>query len=110
MYAPLELKAGLMEVEFRTGFNQLVRFIAQSVGYSDNFTITQTWTRNAIKNDLETCQIAQRSVGIISQKTILKNHPWVEDVEQELKDLEEENKLEEDLQPIKTKVGGEDEE
>ena len=108
MYAPLELKAGLMEIEFRTGFNQLIRFIAQSVGYSDNFTITQTWTRNAIKNDLETCQIAQRSVGIISQKTILKNHPWVEDVEQELKDIEEENKLEEDLQPIKTKVGEDD--
>ena len=110
MYAPLELKAGLMEIEFRTGFNHLIRFIAQTLGYGDNFTITQTWTRNAIKNDLETCQIAQQSVGVISQKTILKNHPWVEDVEQELKDLEEENKLEEELQPIKTKVGGDNEE
>lgn len=110
MYSPLELKAGLMEIEFRSGFNQLIRFIAQSVGYSDNFTITQTWTRNAIKNDLEMCQIAKESYGIISQKTILKNHPWVEDVEQELKDIEEENKLEEDLQPIKTKVGEDDEE
>lgn len=109
MYSPLELKAGLMEIEFREGFNRLIRFIASTLGYGDNFVITQTWTRNAIKNDLELVQICQQSVGIVSLKTILKAHPLCEDVEQELKQLEEENKEDELLQPIK-KVGGEDEE
>ena len=35
--------------------------------------------------------ICKDSVGIISQKTILKNHPFVEDVEEELKQLQKEN-------------------
>ena len=87
MYAPLELKAGLMEVEFRPGFNKLIRLMAKSMGYNEYFPIIQTWTRNAIKNDKETAEIAQASLGIISNKTILKNHPWVEDVEEELKQI-----------------------
>ena len=112
MYSPLELKAGLMEIEFRSGFNKLIRLMAKSLGHNEYFPITQTWTRNAIKNDLETAQIAQSSLGIISNKTILKNHPWVEDVEEELKQLKlEEDAEEENLKPITTKkVGGEDEE
>ena len=112
MYSPLELKAGLMEIEFRPGFNKLIRFIAKSLGYHEYFPIIQTWTRNAIKNDLETAQIAQSSLGIISNRTILKNHPWVEDVEEELRHLKlEEDAEEENLKPITTqKVGGVDEE
>lgn len=96
MYSPLELKAGLMEIEFKPGFNKLIRFMAQSIGHTEYFPITQTWTRNAIKNDLETAQIAQASLGVISNKTILKNHPWVEDVEEELKQLKQEEQEEEE--------------
>lgn len=87
MYAPLELKAGLMEIEFRPGFNKLIRLMAKSSGHREYFSIIQTWTRNAIKNDKETAEIAQSSLGVISNKTILKNHPWVEDVEEELKQI-----------------------
>lgn len=108
MYSPLELKAGLMEIEFKPGFNKLIRLMAKSLGHNEHFPIIQTWTRNAIKNDLETCQIAQQSSGVISQKTILKNHPWVEDAEEEIRQLKEEQE-EEDFTPIK-KVGEEDEE
>ena len=96
MYAPLELKAGLMEIEFRPGFNKLIRLMANTVGHREYFSIIQTWTRNAIKNDKETAEIAQSSLGVISNKTILKNHPWVEDVEEELKQLKlEEQELSE---------------
>lgn len=84
MYAPLEQKASLMEIEFRPGFNKLIRLMAKSLGKIEYFSINQTWTRNAIKNELEASQIAQNSFGVISRRTILKNHPWVEDVEQEL--------------------------
>lgn len=102
MYAPLELKAGLMEVEFKSAFNKLIRIIASYLGHKDYFPITQTWTRNMIKNDLELSQIAQASINIISRKTIYKNHPWVEDADQEEKQVEEENNLE-------TRYNGDDE-
>ena len=54
----------------------------------------QTWTRTSIKNDAELAQICRDSVGIVSQKTILKNHPLVEDADAELKQLEKEQAAE----------------
>lgn len=94
MYAPLELKAGLMEIEFKPSFNKLIRLIAKSLGHSEYFPIIQTWTRNAIKNDNETAEICKNSVGVISTRSILKNHPYVEDVEEEMKQIEKENSQE----------------
>lgn len=90
LYSLLELKAGMMETQFRPGFAELVRAICRVEGLAEPKTILQTWTRNMIRNDLETTQIATQSVGVISDQTILKNHPWVEDVEAELKQLQKE--------------------
>lgn len=87
LYSLLELKAGMMETQFRSGFAALVRAICRFYGMAAPDKIIQTWTRNAVQNDLETAQIAQQSVGVISSKTILKNHPWVEDAEAEEKQL-----------------------
>lgn len=89
LYALLELKAGLMETEFRHGFNELVRAILHSQGQQTD-TIIQTWTRTAIRNDAELVDMCSKSEGIISRKTILKNHPFVESVEDEEKQLEKE--------------------
>ena len=52
--------------------------------------IIQTWTRNMVQNDLETAQIAAQSVGVISDQTIVKNHPLVDDAEAELKQMKKE--------------------
>lgn len=89
LYALLELKAGLMETEFRIGFGELVRAIAKAKGAQVK-SIVQTWTRTSIRNDSELAEICSKSVGIISNKTILKNHPFVEDVEAEEKQLDQE--------------------
>ena len=89
LYSLLELKASMLETEFRIGFNALVRLIAAFKGWQIG-AIQQTWTRNATQNDAETAQIARDSAGTISEKTIVKNHPWVDDPEQELADLEQE--------------------
>lgn len=91
MYSLLEMKTGLMETEFKLGFSVLVRAICRHLGITCG-TIIQTWTRTSIKNDLELAQICRDSVGIISRKTILKNHPFVQDAETELKQLEKEEK------------------
>lgn len=95
MYSLLEMKTGLMETEFRLGFSRLVRAICKSKGIQCG-TIIQTWTRTCIKNDTEQAQICKDSVGIVSKKTILKNHPFVEYADTELKQLEKEEKEEQD--------------
>lgn len=95
MYSLLEMKTGLMETEFRLGFSKLIRAICQYYGIKCE-SIVQTWTRTRIKNDKELAEICKSSVGIVSMQTILKNHPFVENAEAELKQLakeEEENNI-----------------
>ena len=89
VYSVLELKAGITETEFRLGFGRLVRMIAKHLGKPVK-KLTQTWTRNMITNDEETANIAKNSVGIVSRKTIIKNHPWVEDIEAEERSIKKE--------------------
>lgn len=74
-------------------------------------TIIQTWTRNMISNDLENAQIAAESKDVISDETILKNHPWVENSEDELKKLKaQKEEAQRRQQEIFAKAGGFDDE
>ena len=97
MYALLEMKVGLMQIEFQLGFSELVRAICNYYGYSCS-SIIQTWTRTSIKNDTEQAQICKDSVGIVSRRTILKNHPLVEDADRELEYLRQEEEEEQKKQ------------
>lgn len=92
LYALLEQKAGLMETQFRSTFSKFVRCICACSGIPVDTKIIQTWRRTSVTNDTETAQIAQQSNGIISRRTILANHPWVEDVDTELEQLEEDRR------------------
>lgn len=91
LYSLLELKAGLQETEFKLGFGRFIRCVCRllNVTIKDD-TIVQTWTRTSVKNDLELSQIAAQSKGSVSQETIVKNHPWVEDPEAEMASIKKE--------------------
>lgn len=106
VYSLLELKAGQTETYFSIGFNQLIRAILHFAGReTDN--ITQTWTRTSIKNDSDLVSMCANSVGIVSQKTNLSHHPFVEDVEEEIKQIEKEKKeQEEEMNPYGAGVVG----
>lgn len=95
MYSLLELKAGLMETEFRIGFGEFIRAICGYLGISCE-KVEQTWTRNRIRSDAELSGICSQSSGIISRETIVKNHPFVTDYEKELSRLKEEEKEEQE--------------
>lgn len=88
VYSLLELKAGITETEFRIGFGRLVRMIAKHKGKQIK-KLTQTWTRNMITNDVETAEIASQSKDVVSDKTIVANHPWTTDTEVELKQMDD---------------------
>lgn len=89
LYSLLELKSSLMETEFRLGFGRLVRMICKHLNISPK-KINQTWTRTAVTNDEELSNIAASSTGVISQRTILRRHPWVDDPEEEQEQLDRE--------------------
>ncbi len=87
LYSLLEIKAGLLETEFRAGFDRLFPLIFHHAGIDPVTGVEQVYYRNAIANDLEKSTIAKESQGILSQRTILLNHPWVTNVEEEGKNL-----------------------
>lgn len=91
LYSLLELKAGNMQTEFTEGFAKLIRAICKfhNIKIKDD-TVQQTWTRNAIRNDKENSEIAKNSVGLVSERTNLKNHPFVEDADAEITQLQKE--------------------
>lgn len=91
-YRKLELKSGLLETEFKSSYNKLVRAILKFLSIDENKNISQTWTRNMISNDLETAQIAQISKGVIPDELIWRNHPWVDNPEEVEKMFEKQNK------------------
>ena len=87
LYSLLELKAGDMQTEFSAGLSTLVREICRFYSLCCAGVVEQTWTRNCVRNDEEMAEIAVKSSGLISQRTLLRNHPFVENVEAELKRL-----------------------
>lgn len=90
LYSLLELKTGLMETEFKLGFGEFIRAICKYKNIEVK-NIIQTWTRTAITNESELSEICAKSKGVISDKSIIKNHPFVEDADDEVKQIEKEN-------------------
>lgn len=90
LYSLLELKAGIMETEFKLGFGRFIRCVCRVMGIPiKDDTIIQTWTRTSVKNDLEEAQIASQSKGVIADEDIVRKHPWVEDFERSWKAFQE---------------------
>lgn len=50
------------------------------------------FNKSMITNETEKIENCANSVGMISNKTILANHPWVRDTDEELEQIENEQK------------------
>lgn len=89
MYSDIDLDANQMEVEFQASFEELMWFINKAL--NTNITLEIVFNRDVLVNESETINNCKASVGIISQKTILSQHPWVINVDKEIEQLKEEN-------------------
>lgn len=87
MYSLLELKASMLETEFRLGFAELVRFILKYSGHDPDVKIEQKWTRTSIKDDSKIAEIISKLSAITSSEAIAKNNPLVDDWEEEISNL-----------------------
>nr|WP_306291090.1 phage portal protein [Enterococcus innesii] len=94
MYSLLELKASMLETEFRLGFAALVRFILEYSNANADVTIKQTWTRSAINNDLEQADIISKLAPVTSEENLAKANPIVENWETEIANLQAERERE----------------
>lgn len=90
MYANLALKAKATQIEFEVSIERFVKLICRSQNIRFTEPIKQTWTPNRINNDTDTINNIKNSYGIISLQTLLENHPYVKNVEEEQERLKEE--------------------
>ena len=96
-YAGLDHKAGNMAAKLKKAIKDLFWFVTDDYNRKngtayDSSLIKVNLNYSKIANDAEVVQIITQSKGIISDKTLLENHPYVTDVNEELKQIELEEK------------------
>ena len=94
MYSDIDLDANGMETEFQAAFEELLWFINNhfsNTGVGD-FTddVAIVFNRDILINESESIENCSKSVGILSNETIVEQHPWVTDVEAEMARLQKE--------------------
>lgn len=97
MYSDIDLDTNSMEAEFQASFEELLEFvhlyfINKGMGDFRNEKVDVIFNRNMMFNETETIDNCIKSVGILSDETIVAQHPWVTDVKGEIERKKEEKK------------------
>ncbi len=95
MYSDIDLDANGTETEFKAAINDLLWFVNTHFAnsnkgsyYSENVNII--FNRDILINESEVINDCKNSVGILSDETIIKQHPWVDDPEMEMNRIKQE--------------------
>lgn len=98
-YSNLDLKADSMIIRLKKALKDFFWFVTDDCNRNNNTSYDSSLikidiNKSQILNDMETIQGIQMSSGIVSAKTLLSNHPFVTDTNEELKELKAERKEE----------------
>jgi SPP1 family phage portal protein len=109
--ADLDTICNLFEIELQEAMQQAIWFVDNyllMIGAGDfiDSAVSVTFNRDIIVNESAAITDAKNSVGIISQRTIVANHPWVEDVDLEIQQLEDEQAKDQEMFEQKAAAGG----
>ena len=109
MYTDIDLDVNGMESEFQASFEELKWFIDQHLMHIGKPDYTDTpvefvFNRDIFINEDAKIENCVKSVGILSNKTIVAHHPWVNDLQHELSQIEEDKAAELDEMEATMKV------
>lgn len=95
LYADLDMDANDMETEFQAAIDDLLFFVDAAIYNRTNVdyeeeSVDFIFNRDILINETEAVTNAKDSVGVISDKTIMSNHPWVTDTGAEAEQLKKE--------------------
>lgn len=93
LYTPLDLKANMLIGKLKLALKELFWFFTYDINLKngtnyDSSLIRADVNKTIITNDLETVSMIQQSQGLVPDNLLLAKHPFVDDVNQALKDLE----------------------
>ena len=93
MYSDIDLDADSMQREFSVALDRLLYFVglvADGFRVAKHKPVLWKFNRDIIINEADTIANARDSVGILSMRTIVANHPWTVDANDELRQIEKE--------------------
>lgn len=84
-----------METEYQAAFDDLLWFVNAHLantgaGSFDGTDVNIIFNRDILINETESVENCQKSVGILSDETIVSQHPWTSDVKKELQRIKKE--------------------
>lgn len=95
MYSDMELDANQTALEFTASLEHLERFLKLIKNIKDDKLISTTeFKRNLMVNDETTINMIIQSEGLLSKKTLLSHHPFVDNVDEEIKAIDDEDSIE----------------
>lgn len=103
LYTGLDLKTKQLARKTIPAIKQLLWFVFEYENMDGNIAdeVDVTFNYNRMVNELEQSQIASMSQTIISDDTVMANHPWVDDLEKEKERLAAEDSHIDSELPIK---------
>lgn len=95
MYSDIDQDASNMETEYQASFEELLWFINAHLentgkGNFENEDVDIIFNRNMIISETELIDNCTKSVGLLSDETIIARHPWIDDVQAEMERIKKE--------------------
>ena len=89
IYSDIDLDANAMELEFQCAFEDLLWFVNRSLKVEDE-EVEIIFNRDGVVNETEIMQMLVSAGVKISNRTLLAQVPFIDDIEEELKEVENE--------------------
>lgn len=95
MYSDIDLDSNSLEREFKLSFDRLMYFVDKylkeihKVDYKEE-KVGLVFNRDIMINESQAIDDCLKSTNVVSRKTLIENHPWVSNVDVELKRIDEE--------------------
>ena len=95
MYSDIDLDANGMETLFQSSLNKVLWFVNNHLnntgaGNFEKEKVEIIFNKDILINEAKTIENCAKSVGIISEETIISQHPWVKDIKAELERMKKE--------------------
>ena len=99
MYSDVDLDANDMETEYQAAFEEILWFVNMhlvNTGQGDytGEDVNIIFNRDILINESEAIDNCQKSLGILSEETIIGQHPWIDEPQQELERLKKQREEE----------------
>lgn len=99
MYSDIDLDANAMETEFQAAFEEILWFVNMYLyntgkGDFEGEQVKIIFNRDMLMDEGQIIQNLKNSVGILSEETLIGQHPWVSDPQMEMERLKKQKEEE----------------